>query len=88
MDRVLVLPVEYPAFADKTLEQLLVCEHSAVPVYEEQPGWPRSIVMDADLDEPQNAEDCWIPVSYTHLRRRDHKERTGPYGKWRLLPGM
>ena len=67
MDRVLVLPVEYPAFADKTLEQLLVCEHSAVPVYEEQPGWPRSIVMDADLDEPQNAEDCWIQPNVEHL---------------------
>lgn len=27
--------------------------------------------------------------SATHCgRRRDHKERTGPYGKWRLLPGM
>ena len=67
MDRLLVLPVEYPAFADKTLEQLLVCEHSAVPVYEEQPGWPRSIVMDADLDEPQNAEDCWIQPNADRL---------------------
>lgn len=67
MDRVLVLPVEYPAFADKTLEQLLVCEHSAVPVYEEQPGWPRSIVMDADLDEPQNAEDLLDTTNVEHL---------------------
>ena len=67
MDRVLVLPVEYPAFADKTLEQLLDCEHSAVPVYEEQPGWPRSIVMDADLDEQQNAEDLWTQLNTEHL---------------------
>ena len=59
MDRVLVLPVEYPAFADKTLEQLLDCEHSAVPVYKEQPGWPRSIVLDVDLDEQQNVKDLW-----------------------------
>lgn len=71
MDRVLVLPVEYPAFADKTLEQLLVCEHSAVPVYEEQPGWPRSIVMDADLDEQQNVEDLWTQSNIEHLFAND-----------------
>ena len=67
MDRVLVLPVEYPAFADKTLERLLDCERSAVPVYEEQPGWPRSIVMDADLDEQQNAEDLWTQPNAERL---------------------
>ena len=55
MDRVLVLPVEYPAFSNETLEQLLACEHAAVPVYQEQMGWPRSIVLDADFDG-QNAE--------------------------------
>lgn len=71
MDRVLVLPVEYPAFADKTLELLLDCEHSAVPVYEEQPGWPRSIVMDADLDEQQNVEDLWTQSSTEHLFAND-----------------
>ena len=71
MDRVLVLPVEYPAFADKTLELLLDCEHSAVPVYEEQPGWPRSIVMDADLDEQQNVEDLWTQSNTEHLFAND-----------------
>ncbi len=59
MDRALVLPVEYPAFSNETLEQLLACEHAAVPVYQEQMGWPRSIVLDADFDG-QTIEDLWL----------------------------
>ena len=44
MDRVLVLPVEYPAFGEETVEALLKAEQAAVPVYEGQDGWPRSVV--------------------------------------------
>ncbi len=58
MDRVLVLPVEYPVFANETLEQLLACEHAVVPVYQEQLGWPRSIMLDTDFDG-QNTEGLW-----------------------------
>ena len=44
MDRALVLPVEYPAFGEETVEALLKAEQAAVPVYEGQDGWPRSVV--------------------------------------------
>ena len=66
MDRVLVLPVEYPAFSNETLEQLLTCEHAAVPVYQEQPGWPRSIALDTDFDG-QNTENLWSQQGTEHL---------------------
>lgn len=44
MDRALVLPVEYPAFGEETVETLLKAEQAAVPVYGGQAGWPRSVV--------------------------------------------
>ena len=40
MDRALVLPVEYPAFVEETVEALLKAEQAAVPVYGGQAGWP------------------------------------------------
>ncbi len=45
MDRLVVLPVEYPAFSRETLEQLLSCPGSAVPVYEGKSGYPRLYVL-------------------------------------------
>lgn len=40
-DRVLVVPVEYPAFSCGTVERLMECEGDAVPVYQEKEGYPR-----------------------------------------------
>lgn len=40
MDRAVVIPVEYPAFSGRTLEKLLECAGSAVPVFEGQDGYP------------------------------------------------
>lgn len=45
MERVLVLPVEYPAFSDSIVKALLESEAPAVPVHEEQKGWPRSFAL-------------------------------------------
>ncbi len=41
MDRVVVVPVEYPAFSPKTLQMLLECRQDTAPVYNGQAGWPR-----------------------------------------------
>ncbi len=41
MDRAAVIPVEYPAFAKETLETLLSCPGSAVPVCHGVEGYPR-----------------------------------------------
>ncbi len=44
MERVVVLPAEYPAFSQELLEKLLACEGPAVPVHEGKEGWPRLYV--------------------------------------------
>ncbi len=41
MDRAAVIPVEYPAFTKETLEELLKCPGSAVPVCQGLEGYPR-----------------------------------------------
>lgn len=41
MERAVVIPVEYPAFARETLETLLQCPAGAVPVCQDQEGYPR-----------------------------------------------
>lgn len=41
MDRVLVLPAEYPAFSQSLLLELLSRENAVLPVYEGEEGWPR-----------------------------------------------
>ena len=41
MERAVVIPVEYPAFARETLETLLRCPAGAVPVCQDQEGYPR-----------------------------------------------
>lgn len=48
MDRAVVIPVEYPAFSAQTLQSLLECTKSTVPVYEEQEGYPRLYVFQED----------------------------------------
>lgn len=48
MDRVIIVPVEYPAFSVQTLEKLLECQKSAVPFCNGQMGWPRLHVFQKD----------------------------------------
>lgn len=48
MDRVIVIPVEYPAFSIQTLEKLLECKKGTIPSYNGQPGWPRLYVFQKD----------------------------------------
>ena len=52
MERVLVLPVEYPACADSTIKALLAAEKSAVPTYDGQEGWPRSMILSGTEMDP------------------------------------
>lgn len=58
MDRAVVIPVEYPAFSLKTLQMLLECGQTAVPVYNGQPGWPRLYVF----QENNPSEPVKLPV--------------------------
>ena len=54
MDRVAAVPVEYPAFSLQTLQLLLECRQSAVPVYNGQTGWPRLFDLRKDTSaEPE-----------------------------------
>lgn len=43
--RVLVVPVEYPAFSSGTALKLMACRESAAPAYQGMPGWPRLLVF-------------------------------------------
>lgn len=45
MDRAVVVPVGSPAFSSQTLEQLLNCKKSALPLCNGQMGWPRTYVF-------------------------------------------
>lgn len=45
MERVVALPVEYPAFSPRTLQALLEQQNSATPTYGGKPGWPRTYVF-------------------------------------------
>ncbi len=66
MDRVAAVPVEYPAFSLQTLQLLLECRQSAVPVYNGQTGWPRLFDLRKDpLAEPEklSVEDPGILIS-------------------------
>ena len=55
MERMLVLPVEYPACADSTIKALLAAEKSAVPTYDGQEGWPRSMILSGtEMDQRRN----------------------------------
>ena len=51
MDRVLVIPAEYPAFSQELLEALLACQGPAVPVHEGREGWPRLCVPGRENEE-------------------------------------
>lgn len=66
MDRAVVIPVEYPAFSGQTLQALLGCTKSTIPVYGEQEGYPRLHVFREDGEkEPQKlpVEDPGILIS-------------------------
>lgn len=58
MDRAAVIPVEYPAFAKETLETLLQCPGSAVPVCDGAEGYPRLYAFGAQRKE----DGCRCPV--------------------------
>lgn len=58
MDRAVVIPVEYPAFSEQTLQMLLECEKSTVPVYEGKQGYPELYVL-SGTDEQRMTE---LPV--------------------------
>lgn len=51
MNRVIVVPVEYPAFSARTLQVLQECKKSTIPVYRGQMGWPRLYVLQDDAQE-------------------------------------
>lgn len=54
MDRVVAVPVEYPAFSAQTLQVLLKSDQSAIPIYKEHAGWPRLYVFhEKTSDEPK-----------------------------------
>ena len=81
MDRVIAVPVEYPAFSAQTLQMLLQCEKSTIPVYHGQMGWPRLYVLqDNDEQEPERlpVEDPGILLS---LLEKDGIARAQQYLK-------
>ncbi len=57
MDRVLVIPAEYPAFSGEVVLELLSREKPAVPLYEGKEGWPRLFVPGREREEAER-----IPV--------------------------
>ncbi|MCI8505965.1 MAG: NTP transferase domain-containing protein [Lachnospiraceae bacterium] len=57
MDRILVIPAEYPAFSKELVLELLSCKKPAVPVYEGKEGWPRLYVPGREREEVER-----IPV--------------------------
>lgn len=66
MDRVVAVPVEYPAFSPRTLQMLLECSRNAAPVYNGQMGWPRLYVFQENMNpEPEKlpVEDPGILLS-------------------------
>ena len=81
MERVLVLPVEYPACADSTITALLFAEKSAVPTYDGQEGWPRSIVL-SEMNEESGTETVVSGSGMKDERIFDSNVRTGS----RFLP--
>lgn len=57
MERVLVVPVECPAFSMETLERLLACKKNAVPVYQGKEGYPRLYqVSENSVEETERVE--------------------------------
>ena len=58
-ERVLIVPVEYPAFSIETAEKLIECRKSSAPVFQGTAGWPRLQV----LEEGWAEEDGFAAVS-------------------------
>lgn len=56
MERILVVPVEYPVFSRETLNVLLQCPGSAVPLYRGEKGYPR-LYMAGETGE-KNVQIC------------------------------
>lgn len=49
-DRIITVPVEYPAFSFSTVEKLMECREDTVPVYQGTAGWPRLHVFSGQKD--------------------------------------
>lgn len=81
MDRAAVIPVEYPAFAGGTLETLLQCPGSAVPVCQGTEGYPRLYAF----GEQKEAGGCRCPVEdpgcILSIRTEDGIRRAEQYVK-------
>lgn len=45
MDRVIVVPLEYPAFSFQTIQALMECAKDTSPLYHGHAGWPRLYVF-------------------------------------------
>lgn len=81
MDRVVVVPVECPSFSGQTLQTLLECGTSAVPVYEGTEGNPGVYVFrenGVDAPEPLPVED---PGTVMSLLDEDGMNRAERYAK-------
>lgn len=50
-DRVVIVPVEFPAFSWDTVERLAECSGDTVPVYQGKEGWPRLHICGAQKAE-------------------------------------
>ncbi len=53
MDRVLVIPAEYPAFSQELLETLVAFQGPSMPVHEGKEGWPRLYVPGREREEAE-----------------------------------
>lgn len=81
MERVLVVPVECPAFSMETIERLLACKESAVPVYQKEEGYPRLYHISEDHEkkiEQVEVEDAGILLS---LREKNGIQKIEEYVK-------
>ncbi len=83
MDRVIVVPVDMPAFSFQTLEKLLTYQKSTIPIYDRQAGWPRTYVFSDKGTETTKAEQVPVddPGVLLSLLDPDGIEKTQQYLK-------
>ncbi len=83
MDRVIVVPVDMPAFSFQTLEKLLTYPKSTIPIYDRQAGWPRTYVFSDKGAETTKAEQVPVddPGVLLSLLDPDGIEKTQQYLK-------
>ncbi len=83
MNRVIVVPVQYPAFSARTLQMLLECKKSTIPVYDGQMGWPRLYVLQDDAQEEPEQIPVEDPGILLSLLEKDGIAQTQQYLKAR-----